>query len=234
MNTLKPEQVRVQVGDVGGGSGSNPDLKPIRSNNVDASLEWYFAPRSLLSAGWFYMDLQSYVGLGQSQHDYLTFDQAHPQGYMAPYVLTVPVNSSGKVQGLELAYSQPVFGNFGVEANYTYTDAVDKDGGPIVGASRNTYNLSGYFENDSFNARLAYSFRSHFYSGLDRSTAFNQDDFGSVAASFGYKISENFAISLDGRNLNNPKLKYYALNHDQPRSIYENGRQYYLTLRMKM
>lgn len=223
-----------QEGDVGGGSGSNPDLKPIRATNVDASLEWYFAPRSLLSAGLFYMNLNNYVGLGQSAHDYLTFDQDHPDGYMAPYLLTVPVNSRGKVQGIELAYEQPLFGNFGVAANYTYTDAKDKDGGPIVGASRHTYNLSGYFENDSFNARLAYNFRSHFYSGLDRSTAFNQDDTDSLAASLGYKISENLALSFDARNLNNPKLKYYALNEDQPRSIYNNGRQYYLTLRMKM
>lgn len=221
-------------GDTGGGSGSNPDLKPIRSTNVDASVEWYFAPRSLLSAGVFCMNLQNYVGLGQSAHEYLTFDQAHPDGYLAPYVLTVPVNSSGKVKGLELAWEQPFFGHFGLAANYTYTDAQDKDGGPIVGASRDTYNLSGYYEDDRFNARVAYSYRSHFYSGLDRSTAFNQDDFGSVAASFGVKINDHLAISLDGRNLNNPKLKYYALNHDQPRSIYENGRQYYLTLRMKM
>ncbi len=28
------------------------------------SLEWYFAPRSLLSAGVFYMDLTNYVGFG--------------------------------------------------------------------------------------------------------------------------------------------------------------------------
>ena len=33
----------------GGGTGGNPDLKPIRSTNLDAGLEWYFAKRSLLS-----------------------------------------------------------------------------------------------------------------------------------------------------------------------------------------
>jgi iron complex outermembrane recepter protein len=224
----------VNEGDVGGGSGSNPDLKPIRSTNVDASLEWYFAPRSLVSAGVFYMNLNNYVSLGQSAHEYLTFDQAHPNGYMAPYLLTVPVNSKGKVSGFELAYEQPLFGNFGVAANYTYTDAKDDAGGPIVGASRDTYNLSGWFENDSFNARLGYNFRSHFYSGLDRSTAFNQADTDSLSASLGYTISKNLSLSFDARNLNNPKLKYYALNEDQPRSIYNNGRQYYLTLRLKM
>ena len=57
---------------------------------------------------------------------------------------------------------------------------------------------------------------------------------GNLSATLGYKINDTFSISLDGRNLNNPKLKYFAMNEDQPRSIYENGRQYYLTLRVKM
>ncbi|MGB5133328.1 MAG: TonB-dependent receptor, partial [Steroidobacteraceae bacterium] len=44
-------------GGTGNGSGGNPDLKPIRSTNFDAGLEWYFARNSLLAAGLFYMDL---------------------------------------------------------------------------------------------------------------------------------------------------------------------------------
>ena len=31
------------------GNGGNPNLKPIRSNNYDASLEWYFRRRSMVS-----------------------------------------------------------------------------------------------------------------------------------------------------------------------------------------
>jgi iron complex outermembrane receptor protein len=49
---------------IGGGSGGNPFLKPIRSVNYDAGLEWYFAPRSLLSGTLFYMDLRNYIGFG--------------------------------------------------------------------------------------------------------------------------------------------------------------------------
>jgi len=217
----------------GTGSGGNPDLKPVRSTNLDATLEWYFAPRALLSAGLFYMDLTSYIGFGQVTKSFMTFSQASPQGVMVPYVLTVPVNSSGKVHGLELAYEQPLFGNFGVAANYTYADGEEKGGGPLVGTSRHTYNLSGYFENDRFNARLAFNHRSDFYSGLDRNTAFSQAAVDSLSASLGYAISENFSVTFDAHNLNNPKLKYYALNEDQPRSIYQNGRQYYLNARVK-
>jgi hypothetical protein len=56
----------------------------------------------------------------------------------------------------------------------------------IVGTSKNTYNVTGYYEDQHFNARLAYNFRSAFYSGLDRSTAFTQDDTAYLSASLGY------------------------------------------------
>jgi iron complex outermembrane receptor protein len=229
--SLSPPAV---AGGTGSGSGGNPDLKPVRSNNLDATLEYYFAPRSMVSAGLFHMDLKSYVGYGQVSKSFMTYSAATPAGALTPYQLTVPVNTGGRVNGLEFAWEQPLWGNFGAAANYTYTDAKESNGGPLVGASKNTYNLVGYYEDDRFNARVAYNFRSSFYSGLDRSTAFYQDDTVNVAASLGYKFSERVSLSLDGHNLNNAKLRYYALNQDQPRSIYENGRQYYLTLRVKM
>jgi iron complex outermembrane receptor protein len=104
----------------------------------------------------------------------------------------------------------------------------------LVGASKNTYNVSGYFENAMFNARVAYTYRSAFYSGLDRSSAFTQDAIGTLSASLGYTMNDHFSITLDGMNLNNPTLKYYALNQSQPRAFYKNGSQYYLNFRFKL
>jgi iron complex outermembrane receptor protein len=232
------------VGGVGSGSGSNPDLKPIRSNNFDAGIEWYFAKRSLLSANLFYMDLRNYVGFGTSTKSYLTFSSQVPQGAQVPYLLTVPVNAKGRVQGAELAYQQALTEHFGVNVNYTYADGKQTsgvepraDGSPgddrLVGTSKNTYNISGYFENKEFSARVAYTYRSAFFSGLDRQTAFSQDAIGSLTASLQYAFNDMLSVSLDGENLNKPTLKYYALNKDQPRAFYKNGAQYYLTLRAK-
>ncbi|MFT4178427.1 MAG: TonB-dependent receptor [Thermomonas sp.] len=217
--------------DVGGGSSSNPNLKPIRSTNFDASLEWYYAPRALLAASAYYMDLSSYIGQGQSVQQFLTFDQAHPNGYLGDYLVTSPINTRGSAKGVELAVEQPIGEHFGISANFSYTDAKEDNGKPLVGASRNVYNLIGYFENDHFNARVAYNFRSHFYNGLDRRSAFNQDDTRSVSASVGWKFNENLSITLDGMNLTNEKLKYYAESTDRPRGIYSNGRQYYVNVR---
>jgi iron complex outermembrane receptor protein len=217
----------------GAGQGSNPDLKPVKSTNYDMSVEWYFAPRALLSASLFYMDLTSYIGFGHVTKTFKTFNQNYPEGFDAQYVLTVPVNSSGSVSGVELAWEQPLWENFGVGLNYTYADGKERGGGPLVGTSKNTYNASGYFENEHFNARISYTYRSSFYSGLDRSTAFFQDSIGTLSASLGYKFNDMWSVTFDGMNLNDPELKYYALSRDQPRAFYDNGRQYYLTVRFK-
>jgi iron complex outermembrane receptor protein len=192
-----------------------------------------------LSAAFFYMDLRNYVGFGSETKSYLTYSSAVPNGAQVPYLLTVPVNAKGRVDGVELAYQQAFTDNLGIAANYTYADGkqtslVTNGDNRLVGTSKNTYNVSAYFENKSFNARVSYTYRSAFFSGLDRNTAFSQDKIGGLAASLGYTITDNFSVTLDGQNLNNPTLKYYALNQDQPRAFYKNGAQYYLNFRFKL
>ncbi len=217
------------------GSGGNPNLKPIRSTNFDAALEWYYGPESLLSAGLFYLDLTSYVSYGVSNATYRNIRTGQDE----VYAITSPVNGEGRIKGLELAWQQPLGAGFGLMANYTYADAearkeVATDTGELVGASRDTYNLSGYFENEWLNARVAYTYRSEFFNGLDRSTAQHQDEVGTLAASLGFRLTDKLSLSLDGLNLNRPVLKYYANNPDQPTAFYDNGRQFYVSLRMKM
>jgi iron complex outermembrane receptor protein len=239
---LTPPGVLAQPGQPqqhGGGTTGNPDLKPIRSTNLDAGLEWYFAKHSLLSATAFYMDLRNYVSYGTVTKSFVTYSTGI-NGQSVPYDLTAPINAKGRVEGAEFAYQQAFTENFGFIGNYTYADGkqtslVGTDGNNrLVGTSKNTYNVQGYFENKSFSARVAYTYRSSFYSGLDRSSAFTQDSIGTLSASLGYTMNEHFSITLDAMNLNNPTLKYYALNQDQPRAFYKNGSQYYLNFRFKL
>jgi iron complex outermembrane receptor protein len=237
------------AGQTGGGSTGNPDLKPIRSTNLDAGLEWYFAKHSLLSATAFYMDLRNYVSYGSVNKSYVTYSTVFPNGTVVPYNLTAPINAKGRVEGAEFAYQQAFTENFGFIGNYTYADGKQTSNlttvdpttnlrttadGRLVGTSKNTYNVQGYFENKFFSARVAYTYRSSFYSGLDRSTAFTQYNIGTLSASLGYTMNDHFSITLDAMNLNNPTLKYYALNQDQPRAFYKNGSQYYVNFRFKL
>lgn len=211
------------------GSSGNPNLNPVRSVNYDLSLEWYFAPRSLISAGVFYQDFSSFVDYRVTQGQF--FSDLHKQ--IETYNITQPVNVGAKNKGFELGYQQPLFGNFGINANYTYASGKLDGGGEMSGNSKNTYNLEGYFENDVLSARVAYSYRSKFYGSYDRGVKMHMDDVGTLVASINYKINDYLSLSLDGLNLNNPTLKYFGDNKDQPRAFYSNGRQYYVTLRAR-
>ena len=100
-----------------------------------------------------------------------------------------------------------------------------------MGSSKNTYNLEGWFENDRFSARLAYTYRSDYLVGLDRATTQYEAGVGNLAASINYKLNDRFSLQFDALNLNNPVLKYYGDNKDQPRAFYSNGRQFFFGVR---
>jgi iron complex outermembrane receptor protein len=40
-------------------------------------------------------------------------------------------------------------------------------------------------------------------------------------------------LTFDALNINDPTLKYYGANTDQPRAFYKNGRQYFAGVRVK-
>jgi iron complex outermembrane receptor protein len=212
------------------GSGGNVNLDPVRSTNYEVSAEWYFAPKSLLSAGLFYMDLRSIVAQGTSTGTYYN----NKRGTQTAYQITSPFNTSGSNKGVELSYQQPLWTDFGILANYTWADGKLDDGGELLNSSKNTYNLTGYFENQRFSARLAYNFRSAYKAGVDRGASQHVDSMPSLAASVNVKLSERLILTFDGLNLTNETIKMYAENKDRPRAFYSNGRTFYVGLRAKL
>jgi len=98
----------------------------------------------------------------------------------------------------------------------------------IDGNSKHTYNLTGYFENDLLSARLAYTFRSKFRSGIDRATPMWQDSFGQLDGSLLVHVTKQIAVSIDAQNLLNRKLYYFVGNPAIPRAYYNNGRTFWL------
>ncbi|HSX63457.1 MAG TPA: TonB-dependent receptor, partial [Pseudoxanthomonas sp.] len=215
------------------GGGGNPNLDPVVSTNFDANLEWYFMPRGLLSVGAFSMNLKDYVAFGTERQ--MLFSELTNQ--LEEYLVSVPINSNGKVTGFEVAYEQPIGEYFGATANYTYADGSTShtwaDGSNnLLGTSKNTYNVGAYFENDSFGARVSYTRRSSFLIGLSGANPYYQDDFGTLSAALSYKFNEHLSFSLDALNLNDPTIKYYQ-TAAIPTSFYSNGRQYYFNVRLK-
>jgi len=48
----------------GTGSRGNPALKPYVSDNLDLSLEWYYGNGSYIAAGYFYKEVENFIGTG--------------------------------------------------------------------------------------------------------------------------------------------------------------------------
>jgi iron complex outermembrane receptor protein len=99
--------------------------------------------------------------------------------------------------------------------------------------SKDTANATLYYERGLISARLAYTYRSHYFVGLDRSSAENQDATDNLDASINVKVTDNVGLSFQGLNLTNSLLKYYAANPSQPRAVYENGTQLYFGVHVK-
>ncbi|MEH6461065.1 TonB-dependent receptor [Chitinimonas sp. JJ19] len=233
------------------GSGGNPYLKPIRSTNFDAGVEWYFGKNAMLSAAFYSMDLSSYVSFGTYNAVFRNGVESQKQGkdIFSTYLMNTPINTTGDVKGLELSLEMPIGGGFGFNTNYTYADgketsvaceakekAGDRHACDLVGTSEHSLNLGGFYEVGKLSARVAYNYRSAFLNGIDRRSAVYQDAVGTWVASLGYTINDNLALSFDAKDINNPLLKTYVYDKTgakQPQSFYKNGRQYYVGLRMK-
>ena len=230
----------------GTGNGGNPNLKPIRANTVDLGVEWYFAPKSLVSADIFYSALDGYVTYGASTGTF--YNQIQKKNTV--YAMSTPINTQAEVKGLELAYIQALPAGFGINANYTYTLGKETGAAPgskcgdllapdctLIGTSKNAYNIGAFYEDGKFSARLTYSYRSGFLNGTSRNSAAYQNDIGTLSATLAYQITDSFSISLDGKDLNNPLVSSVWKTPgaaDLPASLYKNGRQIFLTLHAKM
>jgi iron complex outermembrane recepter protein len=217
------------------GSGGNPNLKPIQAAVYDIGLEYYYAPQSLAAISIFYDDLSSYVGYGVNTESYVNqlLSSAAGKPVYSNYNISSPYNIAGELEGVELQLQQPIGWGFGFQANGTYVDGHDATGAPLIGTSRWVGNLVGYYEDHGFSLRLAYTYRSHFYVGLDRASPESQANFGTLDASAAYAITKNISVTIDAINITDSLLKYYAAIPVQVRAVYNNGTQLFMGVKVR-
>ena len=225
------------------GSSGNPNLDPYRASQADLSLEWYRDNDSVIAAALYYKDVKSFITdrpVVQSvviQTGTPSAQCTPAQGvdlFNCPFTINQRANGGGgKIQGLELSLTQPIWGGFGVNTNYTYSDAEADSGDPIPGNSEDTFNIAAYYENQRVSARLSYTYRSEFFVTFDRSTQLNQKALESVDASLVVNVTDAVAVTLDGINLTDEEIEQYATEEFRPRAIYDNGRIFYAGVRLK-
>jgi len=222
----------------GGNLNGNPNLDPTRSENFDISAEWYLGNASMLSAGLYQIEIESFVQGGT-----VMVDEPDSDGIRrGPWQFTSLVQGKGgEVKGLELAAKvamsditdAPVLTNMGFDLNYTMSESSQDAKGfggeelPFIDNSEDTYNLVAWYENEVVSARVAYNFRSpRLIIGGSPATAMQslyQDDYGQMDVNVTYNVNDQWSVYLNGSNVLEEIQQTYVEFEDQKafQNIYE-------------
>lgn len=190
----------------------NPGLKPYRSHNFDASVEYYPEALGVFSVGVFHKDIRDFI-----------YSEVLPGGGINGGALTMPLNGdSATVTGLEVEW-QRQFTNFpapfdglGLFANLTLTDSESTLGGgrrgekvPFLNQSKTIYNLAVSYEKHGFFLRASLNHRSRYLSLLGSSTSGDQYvlDHTQLDISTNYRISPRYTIYAELLNVTEEPYK---------------------------
>jgi TonB-dependent receptor len=209
--------------------GGNPALKPILSDNLDLSYEWYFGDDSSFTVSGFYKDISNNIIYESQGLQNITLD-----GTTVPVTFNGDLNQDeAEIRGVEVAYQQfydflpGLLGNLGLQANYTYVDAetnaplpivdADGDGNPdsferifrygvtdFLGLSEHSANIIGIYQSDEVELRLAYNWRSEYLSSYRDFVTGNpifQTDRGYLDGSFKWDINDTLQFRVQAANI---------------------------------
>ena len=160
------------------GSGGNPTLKPWRANEYDISLEKYYSPGTYVAVAYFRKDITSGIFVKSIPYDFTGFTNPTPVIPASNIgILTAPANTSGghvagyEVSGaVELGKVASMLKGFGLTGSFSSTQSDlpgtdiygNKTSTPLPGLSRRVFDLTFYYENDSWQFRVGNRYRSAF------------------------------------------------------------------------
>ena len=241
-------------------SFSNPFLDPIRANTIDAALEWYFAPGSLVSVGYFYKNIETYI---QALPQLVPFqDIGLPLSLLSGTQLRPTdlfsvqrnVNTpGGPLRGFEVNVQLPFrflpgpLSNFGalgnftrVRSNITYLLGNGRTRvAPLVGLSGETASGTLYYEDNRFSIRSTVNYRSSFLTAvpsgsIDADSSSNASSIF-VDASASYNLTDNIKLIAEVSNITNEtnRLTVDTVRQDPLYTAYF-GRTYALAINFQL
>lgn len=242
-----------------GASGGNAQLDPWIANAFDVSYEKYFGSKAYVAAAAFYKDLKSYIYTQTNQsYDFSKFVAGYVPPVGSPAAQTTgsysaPYNGQGgKLKGVELSASMPLsllsksLNGFGLIASASFNSSNIKVKDPesassvgddfitLPGLSKRVYNLTAYYEQDGFEARISQRKRSDFIGEIgnfngNRTLRYVVGE-SIVDLQLGYTFNQGMAKGLNlvfqVNNLGDDAYRTYAGSKDRPLEYLKWGRSY--------
>nr|WP_295110865.1 TonB-dependent receptor [uncultured Caulobacter sp.] len=231
----------------------NPYLKPTQSKNIDASVEWYFAPVGSLTVAAFWKELTDVAYNSTARMPFTN------NGATFDVLVTTPGNSTKKstVKGFEVGYQQfydflpKPFDKLGINANYSYIDSsgvpqstlsatdpdvaagrittVDTSKLPLQGLSKHNANFAVVYETRKISARLAYNWRSDFLltvrDVIVPYAPIMNEATGQMDGSIFYNVTPKVKIGLQGVNLLNETTRTTQILNSE---LLKTGRSWFM------
>ena len=210
-NEIKREDNEIKIG--------NSDLEPTKSMNFDLMGEHYFSEVGLISAGAFYKSLKDITNTIE-RRNYSYAGHTWSKFYQ-------PINvGDAYLYGLEFAFQRQIdflpgfFSDFGIYANYTYTQSkmknvkmIDREDEDltIVGTPENNMNLSLYYEKNKLSVRLSLQYADDFVDEWGESAFYDRyyDQIMHMDINASYNINKTMNVFATASNILNQPLRYY-------------------------
>ncbi|MER2022548.1 MAG: TonB-dependent receptor [Stenotrophomonas sp.] len=226
----------------------NPDLQPTYAKQWELGLEKYLDNGGLLAASYFHKKIDGVVinALTGVVPDVAVYNANGSLNGTYDFDVYQPINADGTyvVKGVELIAQLPLsmlhrsLEGFGINANYTMLDsslAGESDLGvstPMPGLSEKSYNMTVYYENERFDARVSYNHKGEYVESIGYNMyPIWRDDYGQVDVSIGYRLTDSIKLSLKGINLTNQATTGYTMDPAFPTMYERSGRRISLGLR---
>ena len=225
---------------------SNPELEAIRSNNFDLSAEWYGEGGTYFSAALFYKDISDFVTQVISEETIVINDvqqqlEGGGQFQRGPTEFSFRVQEprngdTAEIYGLEVGGQYLAQNGLGVAANFTLVDSEATSDGQVSqleNISDLSANLSVFYEDQRWTARVSYNFRSDYLVGQTFEGGRDEfiDDFQQVDLSVSYQINDSMSLFAEGINIFEEDIFRFSETRDFLETFEINGSRWVLGLR---
>lgn len=205
----------------------NPTLEPYEANNFDLSLEYYPGDIGVLSAGYFYKEIDNFVVFA---------DVAGTDGWEGFEEVVQPINGeTAELHGIELAWVKSFDNGLLLGANGTFSssDAVTFLDGEryetsLPNQSDTVGNLTLGYENNKLSLRLTMAYKSDNFEEIDGDFIRYEDDHQQFDFTGKYYVNDDMFVYFNAINITDEPFYAYFDERNRNAQYEEYGRTFEL------
>lgn len=230
-------------------SDGNPSLESTDADQWELGLEYYLPEGGLVAFSFYDKTIRNSIENQLTGTETLSVTLGDGSVISEEFEVYQNVNVTGdyKVDGYEFNIQVPLGGyidaleGFGIDANYTKLNT------SVVGSEvteyafiptvpqdyiDDTYNMTGYYENENFDVRVSYNYKSDYYDNISYNLyPIYRKAFSQIDLSTSYNVNDDVKVSLKVINLTDEAEITYNMSESFLSGYQKTGRRITLGVR---